>query len=155
MEGEIAEKREETKAQTELYEVRKVLGKLSRRGTKEGGSELKKQHLQLHLFNGRKQKATRRFKSACSAAKFNRLRHFDRWLFYLRGETFYESRRPQGDGKRWIRTEVGSGFTSDYFERKIASVAKRGAWGIMERREDSYVGYVDLIFYDNYLGGVP
>ena len=39
MEGEIAEKREEAKAQTKLYEVRKVLGKLSRRGTKEGGSE--------------------------------------------------------------------------------------------------------------------
>ena len=130
-------------------------GKVCDMRQKRREAKFKKQLLQLHLFNGRKQKATRRFKSACSAAKFNRLRHFDRWLFYLRGETFYESRRPQGDGKRWIRTEVGSGFTSDCFVRKIVSVAKNGAWGIMERRDDSYVGYVDLIFYDNYLGGVP
>ena len=118
-------------------------------------TKFKKQLLQLHLFNGKKQKAKRRFKSACSAAKFNRLRQFDRWLFYLRGETFYESRRRQGDGKIWIRTEVGSTFISSYYRREIVSVAKSGAWGIMERREDSDVGYVDLIFYDNYLGGVP
>jgi hypothetical protein len=130
-------------------------GKVCDMRQKRREAKFKKQLLQLHLFNGRKQKATRRFKSACSAAKFDRLRHFDRWLFYLGGKTLYESRRPQGDGKRWIRTEVGSGFTSDYYRREIVSVAKSGAWGIMKRREDSYVAYVDLIFYDNYFGGVP
>ena len=108
----------------------------------------------MHIFNGMKQKATRRFKSACSAAKFDRLRHFDRWLFYLGGKTLYESRRPQGDGKRWIRTEVGMTYISSYYRREIVSVAKQGVWGVMKRREDSYVAFVDLRTYGNYLGGV-
>ena len=38
--------------------------------------------------------------------------------------------------------------------RVIIYVAKRGVWGIMERREEPYVD-VDLEAYGNYLGGVP
>ena len=154
MEGKIAEKEWRPILRRSYMRFEKYWGNVCDVRQKREEAKFKKQLLQLHLFNGRKQKATRRFKSACSAAKFDRLRHFDRWLFYLGGKTLYESRRPQGDGKRWIRTEVGSGSTSDYYRREIVSVAKSGVWGIMKRREDSYVAYVDLKTYGNYLGGV-
>ena len=106
MEGEIAEKERRPKLSRSFMMREEYAGKVCDMRQKREEAKWKKQLLQLNLFNGRKQKATRRFKSACSAATFNRLRHYERWLFYLNGETFYESRRPQGDGKRWIRTKL-------------------------------------------------
>ena len=45
---------------------------------------------------------------------------------------------------------------SDSGQRRLTIyVAKRGVWRIMKRIEDSYVAYVDLEAYGNYLGGVP
>ena len=83
MEGEIAEKERRPKLSRSFMMREEYAGKVCDMRQKRREVKFKKQLLQLHLFNGRKQKATRRFKSACSAAKLDRPRHFDRWLFYL------------------------------------------------------------------------
>ena len=78
MEGKIAEKERRPKLIQSLMMREEYAGKVCDMRQKRREAKFKKQLLQLHIFNGRKQKRTRRFKSACSAAKFNRLRHFDR-----------------------------------------------------------------------------
>ena len=112
--------------------------------------------MQVFLYSW-KQKVTKRLKSACAAAAFNRFRKRLRIYYRAYGEKesiceyMEQYRQTYVNSERWIRI-VDCRVSQD---RTVASVLKTGGWGkIRAPREGVYEGWVDMEMYGKYIGGV-
>ena len=151
------EKKERRPKLSRSFAVQEIKAEKRCRKMGEAAEKLwKEQQVQVFLYSW-KQKVTKRLKSACAAAAFNRLRKRLRIYYRSYGEKesiceyMEQYKQTYVNSERWMRTVDCRVFG----DRTVASVLKTGEWGkIKGPREGVYGEWVDMNMYGKYIGGV-